>query len=109
MRNFAILPPIKGTVRIALLNLPAFLELATSELIAMARALPGGTKVSIPDRLTAIVLLLGTRSPLRQDLPANHIRRTHAALTISDGNVLDDRTSVAVHGVRPNHGAVLRD
>ena len=27
----------------------------------MARALPGGTKVHIPDRLTAIVLLLGTR------------------------------------------------
>jgi hypothetical protein len=27
----------------------------------MARALPGGTKVHIPDRLTAIVFLLGTQ------------------------------------------------
>jgi len=61
MRNLAILPPIKGTVRMALLNLPAFRELTTSDLIAMARALPGGTKVSILDRLTAIVLILGTR------------------------------------------------
>jgi hypothetical protein len=61
MRNFAVLPPIKDTVRMALLSLTAFRELTTSDLIAMARALPGGTKVSIPDRLTAIVLLLGTR------------------------------------------------
>ncbi len=45
----------------ALLNLPAFRELTTSDLTAMVRTLPGGTKVSIPDRLTAIVLLLGTR------------------------------------------------
>jgi hypothetical protein len=43
-----------------LLNLTAFKNLATHDLVAMARALPGGTKVHIPDRLTAIVLLLGT-------------------------------------------------
>lgn len=43
------------------MNLAAFEEIGTQELIAMARALPGGTKVHIPDRLTAIVLLLGTR------------------------------------------------
>jgi len=61
MRNFAVLPPVKGTVRMALLNLADFRALATSDLIAMARALPGGTKVHIIDRLTAIVLLLGTR------------------------------------------------
>jgi hypothetical protein len=60
MRNVAVLPPIKSDVRVALLNLTAFKEISTQELIAMARALPGGTKVHIPDRLTAIVLLLGT-------------------------------------------------
>jgi hypothetical protein len=61
MRNVAVLPPIKSKVRVALMNLTAFKEISTQELIAMARALPGGTKVHIPDRLTAIVLLLGTR------------------------------------------------
>ena len=61
MRNVAVLPPIKSEVRVALMNLTAFKEVSTQNLIAMARALPGGTKVHIPDRLTAIVLLLGTR------------------------------------------------
>ncbi len=60
MRDVAVLPPIKSKVRVALLNLTAFREISTQDLIAMARALPGGTKVRIPDRLTAIVLLLGT-------------------------------------------------
>lgn len=60
MRDVAVLPPIKTEVRVALLNLTAFEKGSTQELIAMARALPGGTKVHIPDRLTAIVLLLGT-------------------------------------------------
>jgi hypothetical protein len=60
MRSVAVLPPIKTEVRVALLNLTAFEKGSTQELIAMARALPGGTKVHIPDRLTAIVLLLGT-------------------------------------------------
>ena len=48
------------------MSLTAFKEVSTQNLIAMARALPGGTKVHIPDRLTAIVLLLGTR-PLDLD------------------------------------------
>ena len=61
MRNVAVLPPIKSKVRVALMNLTAFEEIGTQELVAMARALPGGTKVHIPGRLTAIVLLLGTR------------------------------------------------
>ena len=61
MRDVAVLPPIKSTVRVALMNLTAFEKVSTQDLIAMARALPGGTKVHIPDRLTAIVLLLGTR------------------------------------------------
>lgn len=61
MRNVAILPPVKNEMHSALLNLPEFKNSATHDLIAMARALPGGTKVHIPDRLTAITLLLGTR------------------------------------------------
>jgi hypothetical protein len=66
MRNLAVLPPIKRNARMALLNLTTFHDMTTEELIAMARATPGGTKVDIPDRLTAIVLLLGTR-PLDSD------------------------------------------
>jgi hypothetical protein len=61
MRDFAVLPPIKTKLRDALLNLAAYKEIPTPQLIAAARALPGGTKVHCPDRLTAIVLLLGTR------------------------------------------------
>jgi hypothetical protein len=62
MRNIAVLPPIKSKVRTALMSLTAFEEISTQDLIALARSLPGGTKVHIPDRVTAIVLLLGTRS-----------------------------------------------
>jgi hypothetical protein len=61
MRDLAVLPPIKTKLRVALLNLAAYKEIPTPQLVAAARALPGGTKVHIPDRLTAIVLLLGTR------------------------------------------------
>ena len=66
MRNVVVLPPIKCNVRMALLNLTDFQEISTEDLIAMAHALPGGTQVNIPDRVTAIVLLLGTR-PLDSD------------------------------------------
>jgi hypothetical protein len=62
MRNVAMLPPIKSELRTALLNLTAFKSFTTHDLVAMARVLPGGTKVHIPDRLTAIALLLGTRA-----------------------------------------------
>ena len=62
MKNIAVLPPIKRKVGIALMSLTAFQEISTQDLIASARSLPGGTKVQIPDRVTAIVLLLGTRS-----------------------------------------------
>jgi len=61
MRDLAVLPPIKTTLRVALLSLSAYKEIPTEQLIEAARALPGGTKVHCPDRLTAIVLLLGTR------------------------------------------------
>jgi hypothetical protein len=56
-----VLPPIKSQIRAALLNIAAYKEIPTPQLIAAARALPGGTKVHCPDRLTAIVPLLGTR------------------------------------------------
>ena len=56
-----MLPPIKTKLRDALLSLAAYKDIPTQQLIAAARALPGGTKVHIPDRLSAIVLLLGTR------------------------------------------------
>jgi len=59
MRNVAVLLPVKSELQAALLNVPEFKNCATHDLIAMARALPGGTKVHIPDRLTA-VLLVGT-------------------------------------------------
>ena len=61
MRDLAVLPPVKTKLRVALLSLAAYKEIPTEQLIAAARALPGGTKVHCPDRLTAIVLLLGTR------------------------------------------------
>ncbi len=60
MRNVAVLPPVKNELHVALLNIAAFKNLSTHDLITMAHALPGGTKVHIPDRITAIVLLLGT-------------------------------------------------
>ena len=56
-----MLPPIKTKLRDALLSLAAYKDIPTPQLIAAARALPGGTKVHVPDRLSAIVLLLGTR------------------------------------------------
>jgi hypothetical protein len=62
MRDVVVLPPIKNQLRAALLNLSAYKEIPTEQLITAARALPGGTKVHIPDRLTAIVVLLGTQS-----------------------------------------------
>ena len=62
MRNVAVLPPVKNELHAVLLKIPEFKIFATHELVAMARALPGGTKVHISDRLTAIALLLGTRA-----------------------------------------------
>ena len=60
MRNVAVLPPVKNELHMPLLNLTAFKDFSTDDLITMARALPGGTKVHIPNRIIAIVLLLGT-------------------------------------------------
>ena len=42
MRNIAVLPPIKSQVPGVLMDLTAFKEISTQDLIWMARALPGG-------------------------------------------------------------------
>ena len=47
MTNVAVLPPVKNGLHAALLNLTVFKNFSTNDLIAMARALPGGTKVRI--------------------------------------------------------------
>ena len=75
MRNVAVLPPVKNELRTALLNLPEFKNFTTHDLIAIARALPGGTKIHIPDRLTAIVLLMGTRprTTTAESFPGSHL------------------------------------
>lgn len=49
MRNIAVLPPIKSTVRVALMSIAASKQIATPQLIAAARTLPGGTS-HIPER-----------------------------------------------------------
>ena len=56
-----MLPPLKTKLRVALLSLAAYKEIPTEQLIAAARALPGGTRVHLPDRATTIAFLLGTR------------------------------------------------
>lgn len=73
MRNVAVLPPVKNELHAVLLNLTEFKNFATHDLIAMARALPGGTKVHIPDRLTAIALLLGTRPITAEPFHGSHL------------------------------------
>jgi hypothetical protein len=56
-----VLPPIKTKLQTALLGLSAYNAIPTEQLIAAARALPGGTRVHLPDRVTTIAFLLGTR------------------------------------------------
>ena len=60
-QRLIVLPPVKDRVRTALLSLADFKDVPSERLKAMARQVPGATRVFIPDRLTAIVLLLGTR------------------------------------------------
>jgi hypothetical protein len=62
MDRLAILPPIRNQVRTALINLPDFTDIPIERLMEMARALPGGRKVYLPDRVTTIAFLLGTQS-----------------------------------------------
>jgi len=56
-----MLPPIKQSVRRALLSLTDFKDIPTDQLKQMARQLPGGSRVHLPDRVTIIAFLLGTR------------------------------------------------
>jgi hypothetical protein len=62
MDRLAVLPPIHSRVRRALMNNSEFKNIPTEQLIEMARAMPGGRKVYLPDRVTTIALLLGTQS-----------------------------------------------
>jgi len=61
MDHLAVLPPIVSRVRTALMNLVDYRNISTEQLMEMARALPGGRKVDLPDRITIIAFLLGTR------------------------------------------------
>ncbi len=56
-----MLPPVKDRVRTALLNLAEYKDLSTERLRQMARQLPGGSRVHLPDRVTTIAFFLGTR------------------------------------------------
>ena len=57
-----MLPPVRDRVRATLLNLPEFQNLSTEQLTLMARQLPGGGRVHLPDRVTTVAFLLGTRN-----------------------------------------------
>jgi hypothetical protein len=61
MERLIVLPPVKERFRTALLNLPEFREIPTDQLKQMARQLPGGGRVHLPDRVITIAFLLGTR------------------------------------------------
>ncbi len=56
-----MLPAVTERFRTALLNLPDYRDIPTDQLKSIARQLPGGTRVHLPDRVTAIAFLLGTR------------------------------------------------
>lgn len=45
----------------ALLHLADYKDIPTDQLMQMARRLPGGSRVYLPDRVTTIAFLLGTR------------------------------------------------
>ena len=62
MDRLVVLPPIRNQVRMELLNLTDYKNTSTEQLIAMARALPGGRKVDLTDRVTTIAFLLGNRT-----------------------------------------------
>jgi len=56
-----MLPPVKDRLRMALLNLADYKDIPTEQLKQMARQLPGGGRIHLPDRVTTIAFLLGTR------------------------------------------------
>lgn len=52
---------IPAGIKEIMLNLPRFKSVDVTDLIKMAKLVPGGNKVNVSDRLTAIVLLIGTK------------------------------------------------
>jgi hypothetical protein len=61
MERLIVLPPVKNRVCMALLHLADYKDIPTDQLMQMARRLPGGSRVYLPDRVTTIAFLLGTR------------------------------------------------
>jgi hypothetical protein len=61
MEQRIVLPPVKSHIRAALLRLADYKDITTEQLKQMARQLPGGSRVHLPDRVTTIAFLLGTR------------------------------------------------
>ena len=57
-----MLPAISGRFRTALPNLPDYRETSIDHLKRIARQLPGGNRVYLPDRVTTIAFLRGTRN-----------------------------------------------
>lgn len=62
MDRSVVLPPIRSRVGRALMNFSDYKDISTAQLMEMARSLPGGMKIYLPDRVTTIAFLLGTRS-----------------------------------------------
>ena len=60
-QRLIVLPPVKDRVRTALLSLADYTDIPTEQLKQMARQLPGAGRVHLPDRVTTIAFLLGTR------------------------------------------------
>ena len=52
-------PPIKEEYHNALQELPYFARLTTKQLVDEANCTPGGEKCQIPDRVTAIAIIMG--------------------------------------------------
>ena len=61
MERLIVLPPVSDRLRTALLNLPDYRDILTDQLTRIARQLPGGSRVHLPDRVTTIAFILGTR------------------------------------------------
>jgi hypothetical protein len=61
MDHLVVLPPIASRTRRALMNFADYRSISTEQLLEMARGLPGGRKIYLPDRVTIIAFLLGPR------------------------------------------------
>jgi len=55
------LPPVKSHLHMTLVRLVDYKGVSTDQLKQLARLLPGGSRVHLPHRITAIAFLLGTR------------------------------------------------